>query len=127
MNASTLGQLAPFIGLPASTLRGISACATTERVRGGRLVCEDGQFLDDLSVIVDGQVSVEQDGRRVASLGAGECFGREVHLPEAHRHVSMRAASDLTLVSFQLLDLKALTSKDTQLSWRLGRLQGIAA
>jgi CRP-like cAMP-binding protein len=126
MSSTRLSRLAPFIGLAPDTLRGLAAAASWEHLPAGRIVAEETSFLDDFSVIENGLLSVERAGVKLALLKRGDCFGRRVYCPDNWSLADMRAASPLSLLHFQSLDLERFAAEDSQLMYRLSRLAGVA-
>ena len=64
-----------FSGLSAEELGHVLAAATVEEFPAGEALTEQGAYSHRFFLLLDGRVSVERDGRDLASLGAGEFFG----------------------------------------------------
>jgi len=56
-------------------LRALARASVITEYRDGRTIVKAGSSGSDLYVILDGRVKVQQDGRTVARLAAGEMFG----------------------------------------------------
>ena len=125
MPSTRLSRLAPLIGLAPETLRGLAAAVSWEHLSAGQVVAEETSFLDDFSVIESGLLAVEREGVRIALMSCGDCFGRRVYCPDSWSLADMRAASPLSLLHFQSLDLERFAAEDSPLMYRLSRLAGV--
>jgi CRP-like cAMP-binding protein len=97
--APLLASLEPAALVPLAEL-----CADVTLAPGEVLLAE-GELGDSLYVIVRGQVAVEQGGRRVAELGAGECVGELAALDWEPRSATVRALAPAELVRLERDDL----------------------
>jgi len=64
----------------------------------GRQLCEQGQIGREAFVIVDGTAEVRRNGRKVATLGPGDCVGELALLDHGPRTATVTAATDLTVL-----------------------------
>ena len=71
-----LAQLPLFAGVPKRHLRRIVRVATTRRFGQMTRIVQSGDAGNTFYVVLDGQVSILRNGRRVARLGVGEAFGK---------------------------------------------------
>ncbi len=103
--ALALHQAPLFAALSADELLPLAElCAEIELEAGERLFAE-GEPGDSLYVIVAGRVAVEQGGRRVAELGAGECVGELAALDWEPRSATVVALEACELVRLERDDL----------------------
>jgi CRP-like cAMP-binding protein len=79
-------------------------CSEHELAAGERLFTE-GELGDSLYVIVVGRVAVEQGGKKVAELAAGECVGEMAALDWEPRSATVTAIVDCELVRLERDDL----------------------
>ena len=97
--APLFSALSPDELLPLAEL-----CSDVELEAGERLFAE-GEAGDSLYVVVSGSVAVEQDGRRVAELGPGECVGELAVLDWEPRSARVAAVAACQLVRLERDDL----------------------
>ena len=90
-----LAQLPLFAGVPKRHLRRIVRVATTRRFGPMTRIVQSGDDGNIFYVILDGQVSVLRNGRRVARLGVGEAFGELALLSSAPRAATVVADTDV--------------------------------
>jgi CRP-like cAMP-binding protein len=103
--ALALHQAPLFAALSADELLPLAElCATVELEAGERLF-DEGDPGDSLYVIVSGRVSVEQGGRVVAVLEAGECVGELAALDWEPRSATVAAIVRSELVRLERDDL----------------------
>jgi serine/threonine protein kinase len=72
----------------------------------GEEIVKEGDMDDRFYILVSGECTVERNGRRVGSLGTGDCFGEASYVPGAKRAATIRAAGNVTVlkVSSTLLE-----------------------
>ena len=90
-----LAQLPLFAGVPKRHLGRIVRVATTRRFGEMTRIVQSGDDGNTFYVILDGQVSVLRNGRRVARLGVGEAFGELALLSSAPRAATVVADTDV--------------------------------
>ncbi len=84
----------------------------------GTSLLTEGEPVDRLSLIVDGEVSVEMDGKRVDTLGEGRFLGaiaflnRDTHFTAP---VTVKATAPTRIIVWQFTELDAQLVKDTNL------------
>ena len=84
----------------------------------GTVLLAQGQTVNALSLIVDGEVSVEVDGKSVDELGEGRMLGGTALLQRDRQFatpVTVRTASQTRVVVWQFEQLDADFAKDTEL------------
>lgn len=64
------------------------------RLRAGAVLVEQGQAGEELYLLLDGLVSVEVDGEKVAEVGPGAVVGERALLEGARRTATLRAVTD---------------------------------
>lgn len=122
MNMRRLAELPLFQGLDEDGLRAVAAAVVEESVEAGRILVREGDFSQDLTIIDEGSASVEQDGREVATLGAGEMFGEMGLLRKEQRNATVRAASDMRLIHLTKFDVNRLRSPAPQVLERIEQI-----
>ena len=96
----------------------------------GEDIVREGETDDRFYVIVSGAVRVEQHGREIGLLDAGECFGETSYVRGAKRMATIRAHEAVTLMKVSSTLLEQV-SASCQLRFNkvflrslIGRLQG---
>src|SRR5688500_3385829 len=64
----------------------------------GQEIVKEGEMDDRFYIIVSGSCTVDRSGRRVGSLGLGDCFGEASYVQGAKRTATICAASDVTVL-----------------------------
>ncbi len=64
----------------------------------GRMILDEGDLDESFYVIVGGEVSVQFAGDAVTVLKAGDCFGEMAYVAKRPRNVSIRSASEVTVL-----------------------------
>lgn len=64
----------------------------------GRNLCEQGSIGREAFVIVGGSAEVRRNGRRVATLGPGDCFGELALLDHGPRTATVTAVTDIDVL-----------------------------
>lgn len=65
----------------------------------GTSLCEEGTIGREFFYIVEGRASVRRNGRRVALLGPGGCFGELALLDRGKRSATVIADTDMVLLN----------------------------
>jgi CRP-like cAMP-binding protein len=90
-----LAQLPLFEGVPKRHLGRIARSATTRRFSQMTRIVQADDAGNTFYVLLDGQVSVLRNGRRIARMGAGEAFGELALLTDAPRAATVVADTDV--------------------------------
>ena len=90
-----LAALPLFAGVPKRHLGRIARVATTRRFSQLTRIVQATDSGNTFYVILDGQVSVLRNGRRIARLGPGEAFGELALLSDAPRAATIVADTDV--------------------------------
>jgi CRP-like cAMP-binding protein len=91
-----LAQVPLFEGVSKRHLGRIARVATTRRFSQMSRIVQADDTGNTFYVILDGQVSVLRNGRRIARLGTGEAFGELALLSDAPRAATVVADTDVT-------------------------------
>jgi CRP-like cAMP-binding protein len=67
----------------------------------GQVVCEAGEFGDELFVILEGAVAVQTTGEAMTLLGAGDAFGEMAPLARTPRRSSVVAIAPTALLVYR--------------------------
>lgn len=106
----SLGDLRPFAGLEAATLRDLSAICRLRRYEAGKTVTHDGEPSEYIGCVRSGFLRMQKtlsDGRQqiVGLLVEGDMFGQVFSGPQ---HYAIEAATDSEVWAFQRAPFEAL-------------------
>jgi CRP/FNR family cyclic AMP-dependent transcriptional regulator len=82
----------------ARDLRTIQRALEDVNVPAGRVLCEEGTIGREFFLIVDGQAEVRRNGRKIATLEAGQYFGELALLDRRPRSATVIAATEMELL-----------------------------
>jgi MFS family permease len=94
---SLLAAMRLFAPLPITTLERLASRLREVKSPAGETIVEQGAAGDLFYAISSGEVDVEHDGRRVATLGPGDYFGEIALLYDEPRVASCIARTDVDL------------------------------
>jgi CRP-like cAMP-binding protein len=95
-----LRELALFAGTSRSELALIARQLTRLTVPAGRVLVREGALGDEFMIIVEGRAEVTQDGRSIATIGAGDLVGEMALLHEGgrgRRNATVTAGTDMVI------------------------------
>ena len=90
-----------FAGLDKHELDVIASSAVELRLPAGRVLMSQGAVAHEMFVVMDGTLEVIRDGEHVADIGAGGFAGEMALLTHAHRHASVVAKTDVTVLDIE--------------------------
>ena len=97
-----------FKGLHPEVIFGIVENANERQFATGQLIIQEGDSLKELYIIIEGEVSIENNiGDRLFTRGVGESLGEMSLIDLGTRSISVRAKSD---VKIAVIDLEYLTT-----------------
>jgi CRP-like cAMP-binding protein len=120
-----LGACRLFGGVDRAVLERIASRATEIDVPAGHVIARQNEIGTGFFVIMEGQVRVVRDGRRVAELGPGDFFGELSVLDGQPRNAQVSAVGPVRCLAVASWDLEALLLEDAQLA--LAIIRGLAA
>ena len=94
----TLGRVRLFSSLSKKDLQKIARASDEVDVPAGKTVVEQGTTGRECYVILDGEAMVKRNGRKVASLGAGDPFGELALLDRGERTATVEAVTPLRVL-----------------------------
>lgn len=128
----TLRSVDFFDGMSAEELTVIATISNEQTHRAGDVVFEQGSSGDQLYIISEGSVEVRIDGKPVATLKSGTCFGEMAVLDRETRSAKIVVLEDsTTLVTlgrddlFDLLELYPAVARTIAMTL-VGRLRASA-
>ena len=122
MNAKRLAELPLFEGLDEESLRTVSKAAQEVSVQEGAELVREGDYSYNLTIIDEGQAEVVHDGEVVATLGPGDVFGEIGVLSKGMRNATVRATTQMRLITLTGWDLRRLRGRIPELEERVSRL-----
>ena len=87
-----------FAACSRKDLQRIARASDETELPAGRVLTRQGETGRECFVIVEGQVSVERNGKRIASLGPGACIGDLALLDKGPRTATVTAVSPLKVL-----------------------------
>ncbi|MCX6520026.1 MAG: MFS transporter [Actinobacteria bacterium] len=106
-----------FAPLAATTIERLARNAERRRFATGDVIVREGEPGEHYFLVVDGTVSVSQDGRHLRDLPAGRSFGEIALLKEVPRTATVAATSDGAVLAVGRDDfLEAVTGHSRALS-----------
>jgi Cyclic nucleotide-binding domain len=104
------------------TTRQVRALATSAHeivLDADTTVIEEGQPGDSFFVVVDGDVEVSSDGRPIARLASGECFGEMSLLDDLPRSATVTTRMPTTLLAIDRSTFQTLVLSSPQIALAL--------
>ncbi len=93
-----LQQVPLFAACSRKDLQLVARRAEDVRVAAGKALISEGETGHEFFVILEGTAKVSRQGRKIATLGAGDAFGELALLEKAPRNSTIVAETDMELV-----------------------------
>jgi CRP-like cAMP-binding protein len=119
MDPALLSRLPFFSELSDEEVEAIAGAADEVSVAEGRDIVREGDFSDDVFVIVDGAAKVHRDGETVAELGPGDFFGEGGVLGKGLRAASVTTTEPTRLITLNHWDIQRLRKEIPQVLDRM--------
>lgn len=87
-----------FADLDKKEIASVALAATELDFAPGKVLMREGDRAHEMYVIVDGTVTVTQDGAEVAQIGAGGFVGEMAMLTNSRRNSTVTTSSDTTVL-----------------------------
>lgn len=112
--AARLSEIDLFASLQPSALALLAERATERVLPRGEVLFEQDAEGRSMYLIVSGEVEVSRDGRRLATLGAGEHVGEMSLLDDEARSATVRATEDALLLRIGRRDFHSLVTSHSE-------------
>jgi len=93
-----LASVPLFSACSKKELQAVAKASDEVHLTAGRILCEQDSIGREAFVIVDGKADVHRNGRKVATLGPGDCVGELALLDHGPRTATVTAATDLSVL-----------------------------
>ena len=108
--AEVLRSVPAFASLPPDALADLARRLIGVSARRGAEITRQGDYGERFYIVLAGSVEITVDGRPVATLAAGDCFGEGALVHDAPRNATATALTAVTLLALERADyLGALT------------------
>ena len=111
MTPDELRSIPLFESLSDDALRELATWINEVRVGEGKHLVDEGDYSNELFVIVEGTAEVVQDGSKVAELGPGDFFGEIGVLGNVRRNATVVAKSRMTILTLAHYDVDRMRKK----------------
>ena len=96
--AGLLRRLKFFHDFSQAEIGEVMKASTWQNYANGEEIIRAGDMDDRFYVVVAGACAVERNGRTIAQIGTGDCFGEASYVPGARRSASVRSAGNVTVL-----------------------------
>lgn len=116
-----------FKGCTEHQLRDVARLTDERRVPAGADLCQQGDFENNLFVIVGGEADVIIDGAPVARAGVGAIVGELSMLGSGKRSATLRAMAPMHVLVLDPREIDSVLAADPSSARRLGQYGGEAS
>jgi CRP/FNR family transcriptional regulator, cyclic AMP receptor protein len=114
-----LAKVPLFAACTKKELQAVARASDEITLPDGKTLCEQGSVGREAFVIVDGTANVLRNGRKVATLGAGDCVGELALLDHGPRTATVTAGSDLTVLVLGAREFAGLVDEVPSIAHKL--------
>jgi serine/threonine protein phosphatase PrpC len=114
-----LARSSLFAAFTESELMRVQKIALGRLVPPGETVVAQGSAVDELYLVMEGEMSVVRDGEPFGKLGPGDPFGAMALNHDPDTEVSLRTDTLTQLLVFPLTEIKTLLASDTAIAAKL--------
>lgn len=120
-----LASVSLFSACSKKELQAVARASDEVALPAGRHLCEQGSIGREAFIILDGTAEVRRNGRKVATLGEGDCFGELALLDHGPRTATVTAATDLKVLVLAAREFAAVLDEVPPVAHKL--LKALAA
>jgi CRP/FNR family transcriptional regulator, cyclic AMP receptor protein len=113
--ADALSRCSLFRSLSRGDLVQLARVTEDLEVEEGKVLAREGEIGREFFVIVDGEVSVTQDGQEIRTLGPGDFFGEIALLKDVRRTATVTAKSPLRFFVLTRQGFRSLVGHQPQI------------
>lgn len=100
-----------FAACSKKELQAVAKASDEVELPAGRDLCEQGAIGREAFVIMEGEAVVRRNGRKVATLGPGDCFGELALLDHGPRTATVTAQSDMRVLVLGAREFAAIVDE----------------
>lgn len=116
-----LASVPLFSACSKKELQAVARASDQIDLAAGRTLCEQDSIGREAFVIVDGTAEVKRNGRKVATLGPGDCVGELALLDHGPRTATVTAATDLSVLVIGAREFSAIVDEVPPIAHKLMR------
>jgi CRP-like cAMP-binding protein len=105
-----------FAGLSKDEVGRVAAIAAEAQFSGGTVLMHEGEPGHELLVLLEGEVDVRREGRRVAAGGRGDFFGEIALVSHARRTATVTATSQVRALVIRDREFRDLLMQQPQVA-----------
>ena len=116
-----LASVPLFSACSKKELQAVARASDEVDLPAGKVLCEQGTIGREAFIIVTGTAEVRRNGRKVADVGPGSCFGELALLDHGPRTATVTATSDVTVLVLAAREFAALLDQVPPIAHKLLR------
>ena len=114
-----IGKVPLFAGLSKAELTKVAAIADELDLPEGKVLTRQGDRGREFFVLLDGEVEVRRNGRKLATRRAGEFFGEIALVSDRPRVATVTATKPLSALVIRDVDFRALVNRTPQIALKV--------
>jgi CRP/FNR family transcriptional regulator, cyclic AMP receptor protein len=111
MDPNRLKEIAIFSDLSDEEAKRLAAFATETSVADGQILMKQGDYSTELIGIQEGTADVIQDGKKIASLSAGDLIGEMGLLSREPRNADVIATSPMRVMKLTHWEIRRMSEE----------------
>jgi CRP-like cAMP-binding protein len=119
--ADALGRAPLFEGLSRDERKELAKVTEDLEVEAGKVLCREGETAREFFVIVDGEVEVTKDGRRLSMLTEGDFFGEIALIEDLPRTATVTATTPLRFFVLTRQSFRSLLERQPEVESKVLR------
>jgi CRP-like cAMP-binding protein len=116
-----LASVSLFSACSKKELQAVARASDEVDLPAGKILCEQGTIGREAFIIVSGTADVRRNGKKVADVGPGACFGELALLDHGPRTATVTATSDLTVLVIGAREFAAVIDEVPPMAHKLLR------
>ena len=115
----TLAGIPIFSECTRKELKAISKLVTPVNIPAGKVLVKEGDPGREFMIIVSGTATVKRNGRKIATLGAGDFFGELAVLAGVPRTATVIADVDMTIEAMNRQEFSSLLDESPAMAKKI--------